>query len=370
MVADSEHDANMLYAVGMFVSDPVIYLRARGEGHVVVSDSEFARVRRQATGCKVIPLNQYERKLKKKPDASTFTAHIVRLLLRERALKKVFVPPNFPHGLARQIRRLNVRLKVKEGEFFPQREIKSAEEVKKISAALIMAEVGMAEAIQALKNSKPAKDGRLIFHHLPLTADKLRSVIDTAIIQAGGLPNHTVVACGKQSCDPHERGHGVLRANQPIVLKVAPRSRKTGYFGDIARTVVRGRASDRMRDAFQAVVAAQNLAFSRLLAKIACVEVHRAVQQFFEAAGYESGRSKGTLHGFFEPAGHGLGLENEETPILSANSRTTVKPGQVVTIAPSLCYPSLGGGVWLEDVALVTSNGARNLTKFEKILEV
>ena len=30
MVADSEHDANMLYAVGMFVPDPFIYLRLRG----------------------------------------------------------------------------------------------------------------------------------------------------------------------------------------------------------------------------------------------------------------------------------------------------------------------------------------------------
>ena len=30
MVADSAQDANMLYAVGMFVPDPFIYLRLRG----------------------------------------------------------------------------------------------------------------------------------------------------------------------------------------------------------------------------------------------------------------------------------------------------------------------------------------------------
>jgi phosphoserine phosphatase len=38
MVADSEHDANMLYAVGMFVPDPFIWLRSRGRHYVVMSD--------------------------------------------------------------------------------------------------------------------------------------------------------------------------------------------------------------------------------------------------------------------------------------------------------------------------------------------
>ena len=31
MVADTEHDANMLYAVGMFVPDPFIYLQVNGK---------------------------------------------------------------------------------------------------------------------------------------------------------------------------------------------------------------------------------------------------------------------------------------------------------------------------------------------------
>jgi len=47
MVADSEHDANMLYAVGMFVPDPFIYLRIRGREMVVMSDLEIDRARRR-----------------------------------------------------------------------------------------------------------------------------------------------------------------------------------------------------------------------------------------------------------------------------------------------------------------------------------
>ena len=48
MVADTEHDANMLYAVGMFVPDPFVYLRVRGREMIVISDLEIDRARRQA----------------------------------------------------------------------------------------------------------------------------------------------------------------------------------------------------------------------------------------------------------------------------------------------------------------------------------
>jgi Xaa-Pro aminopeptidase len=54
---------------------------------------------------------------------------------------------------------------------------------------------------------------------------------------------------------------------------------------------------------------------------------------------------------------------------MSTNSTGTLKPGHVVTVEPGLYYPEIGG-VRLEDVALVTANGARNLTRFEKVLEI
>ena len=50
MVADSEHDANMLHAAGMFVPDPFIFLRTRGRDYVVMSDLEIDRARRHSPG--------------------------------------------------------------------------------------------------------------------------------------------------------------------------------------------------------------------------------------------------------------------------------------------------------------------------------
>jgi Xaa-Pro aminopeptidase len=75
------------------------------------------------------------------------------------------------------------------------------------------------------------------------------------------------------------------------------------------------------------------------------------------------------MQGFFHGTGHGLGLEIHESPRVGATSLGVLKAGQVVTVEPGLYYPDLGG-VRLEDVALITSGAPRNLTQFEKVLEV
>lgn len=369
IVADSEHDANMLYAVGMFVPDPFIYLRLRGRQYIVMSDLEIDRARRQAPHCGVLSLDRYQTRLRERGIKNPSFSHVIKEILAERRVRRVKVPSNFPHGIATELERAGVRVKAAKGSFFPQREEKSAGEVRKISAALIMAEVGMAEAIQVLRSSRIGRDRTLLFHNVPLTSEKLRAVIDTTILQACGTAAHTIVAGGKQACDPHEKGHGPLRAHEPIIIDIYPRSQKTGYFGDITRTVVRGRASEPLRRLFDTVLQGQKIAFRRLRAGAPTNEIHKAVMGHFEKEGFATKKRNGRMEGFFHGTGHGLGLEIHEPPRVSRNSVGTLRPGHVVTVEPGLYYPEIGG-VRLEDVALVTRNGARNLTHFEKVLEV
>ncbi len=369
IVADSEHSADMLYAVGMFVPDPFIYLRLRGRCHIVMNDLEIDRARKQAPHCRVLSFSHYARKLGAAGIRAPGLPQVVAAILRERRLKKIQVPESFPVGLAKKLRSLKIKVKVKSGECFPEREFKSADEVKKISAALMMAEVGMAEGLQALKSAKAGKGGRLVYRNAPLTAEKLRAIINVAIIQAGGLANNTIVAGGKQGCDPHERGYGPLRANQPIILDIFPRSQKTGYFGDITRTVVKGRASEPVRKLYHTVARGQEVGLEKMRIGARAIDVHRAVQTFFESRGYKTGKRNGRMEGFFHGTGHGLGLEIHEAPRVSPASDTVFRMGQVIAIEPGLYYFPIGG-VRLEDVALITKSGPLNLTKFEKVLEV
>jgi Xaa-Pro aminopeptidase len=360
----------MLYAVGMFVPDPFVFFHLRGKRHIVVSDLEVDRARQQAPHCRVLSLNQIQNRLRKDGIKRNSLPQIIRHVLRSRRVKKVVVPDHFPLGLARELRRLKIKVQPRGGQVFPERAVKSADEVKKISAALTMAEVGLAEGIQALVSSKVDRKRRILFRGNPLTSEKLRAVINTAIVQAGGVPCNTIVAGGRQGCDPHERGHGILRANEPIILDVFPRSQRTGYFGDITRTVVKGRASDALQKLYRTVQRGQDIGFDHLKNGVAASEVHKRIQEFFEQEGFKTGRVNGRMQGFFHGTGHGVGLQIHEGPRVGAVSTDTLRTGHVITVEPGLYYWELGGGVRLEDMALITANGPRNLTKFEKVLEV
>jgi Xaa-Pro aminopeptidase len=369
IVADTDHDANMLYATGMFVPDAFIYLRIRGRNYIVMSDLEIDRARKQAPHCQVLSLSRFQKTLRREGVRNPGFADVLPLVLRPRRIRQVRVPQNFPLGLAADLKRRGIRAVARPGNFFPARELKSAAEVKKISAALMMAEVGMAEAMHVLRSTRIGKDRRLMHNNLPLTSERLRAVIETAIIRANGVANHTIVAGGKQACDPHEGGYGPLRAHEPIILDIFPRSQKTGYFGDITRTVVRGRASEAVRKLYNTVFRAQEAAFKQMRPGVRTADVHKTVQELFTREGYKTGKHKGRMQGYFHGTGHGLGLEIHEPPRTGPHSEGVLKTGQVVTVEPGLYYPSIGG-VRLEDVALVTNGRPRNLTQFEKVLEL
>jgi Xaa-Pro aminopeptidase len=359
----------MLYAVGMFVPDPFIFLRIRGKDYVVMSDLEIDRARRQAPHCRVLSFSRCQKKLLQSGRRKVDFSGVIHGILREQRVGSVLVPGDFPLGLADELNKLGVRTVAKSGTFFPEREQKSPAEVRHIIAALRMAEAGMAEGVRALKSARIARNRRLIHHGAPLTSEKLRAIIDTAILQAGGVASHTIVAGGKQGCDPHEPGYGPLRAHEPIILDIFPRSQQTGFFGDITRTVVRGRAGEPVRKLYDTVFQGQSMAFRKVRAGVATMDVHRTVREFFDRQGYRTGRRAGRMQGFFHGTGHGLGLEIHEAPRMGASSTGVLKPGHVVTVEPGLYYPGIGG-VRLEDVALVTGAAPRNLTRFEKVLEI
>ena len=283
--------------------------------------------------------------------------------------KKVTVAESFPLGLAKALRRHKIKVRLRDGSFFPERAIKSTDEVKKISAALLMAEVGLSEGIHALRHARIGKARRLMLNQSPLTAERLRAIIDTAILQAGGNSTHTIVAGGRQSSDPHQHGHGELHADEPIVIDIFPRSQCTGYYGDVTRTVVRGRATEFTRAMYAAVTKAQAAAMTQLRNGIRGADVHNAAEESFVESGYKTSRRNGHMEGFFHGTGHGVGLDVHEAPRLNRRSHDMLRPGHVVTVEPGLYYPDVGG-VRLEDVVLVTRKAPKNLTRFEKQLEI
>lgn len=366
IVADSESSPDMLYATRFFAPDAFIFLEKNGRRSLVLNDLEIDRGRRTAQAGEVIAYSEIAARIPAKKNSAPKFADVLARFLKEKKVCAALVPSAFPLGLANKLVKAGIRLTPAPGLFWKEREFKTAAELRLLRRALKITETGMARAMEVLRAAKIGPKNRLVWASRALTSEILRAEIDSAILRAGGLPANTIVAGGKQACDPHERGNGPLRANTLIILDIFPRAAKSGYYGDLTRTVVRGHASDAQRRLWRTVLEGQNLALKAMKPGVDGGTIHESVKDFFKQRGYPTERRNGRWAGFFHGTGHGLGLEIHEEPRFAA---TVFKPGQVITVEPGLYWPGLGG-VRIEDVATITNSGARLLSRFPKMLEL
>jgi Xaa-Pro aminopeptidase len=366
IVASSDHDPDMLYATKFFVPDPFIFLEQNGKRTIVLSDLEVDRGRKQAQADEIVSYSQFEREVQGKQKKAPPFEKVMSHFLRKRGVRSAVVPSNFPLGYAEELAGHKIRLRPTNGLFWPEREAKSEEELQLMRRASGITEKGLARAMEVLSASKPGPGKKLSWSGRTLTSEILRAEIDSAILRAGGLPANTIVAGGDQACDPHERGSGPLKADSLIILDIFPRDARSGYFGDLTRTVVRGRASEAQRRLWETVREGQALALKKMKPGVDGLDLHNEVKKFFTDRGFPTEVRAGRQVGFFHGTGHGLGLEIHEIPRFQ---KTVFKPGQVLTVEPGLYYPGLGG-VRLEDVVAVTKTGTRMLSRFEKRLEI
>ena len=366
IVAASDIDADMLYATRFWAPDPFIFLQRNGKRTLVLSDLEIGRGRRQAKANEFVAFNKIERELQGKSKKTPAYEKVLARFLKQRGVRSAIVPANFPLRYAEELNRQKIRVHATNGQFWPERETKSDQEIKWIEQALRITETGLKRAIEVLKRSSIGRDKKLRWSGKVLTSEILRAEIDTAILRQGGVPIGTIVAGGDQGCDPHDRGSGPLFGNSLIILDVFPRDGKTGYYGDITRTVLRGRATEAQRKLWQTVKDGQVLALRRIKAGVEGMSIHKAIQQLFEKRGYPTEVRKGKNVGFFHGTGHGLGLEVHDYPRLQ---KVVLKERQVLTVEPGLYYHGLGG-VRHEDVVVVTKSGCRILSRFPKPFEL
>jgi Xaa-Pro aminopeptidase len=364
--ASSEESADLRYLTKFSVPDPVLFLKQNGKTTVLLSDLEIDRGKKEAQVDEVIALSSIERPLETRQKGKPPIEKTIATFLRQRRVRKAAVPYNFPVGLANALAKEGISVEPITGLFWREREFKTDDELQLIRRAIRITEVGLARAMEVLQAAEIKPGKRLFWAGTTLTSEKLRAEIETAILHAGGTPTGSIVAGGEQACDPHERGSGPLKADSLIILDIFPKDERSGYYGDLTRTVVRGKASEAQRELWWTVSEAQKLALQKIQAGGSGAALQKEITNFFQQKGYPAEIREGRWVGFFHGLGHGFGLEIHEPPRIA---KAKFKNGQVLTVEPGLYFPGIGG-VRIEDDGVVTEKGFKVLSKFEKRLEI
>ena len=366
MIGDTERNADLYYATRFRAPDPFVFVWTETEKILMVSNLELDRARAQAQVDRVLASAHYENLVRQAGEETPSPNRVLLGMLRHLGLQSLRVPADFPLEPADFLRQAGIQIDVAPAPLFPARQVKASEEIAATRTAMQAAERGMAVAVEAIWGAS-MRDGTLYLEGEVLTSEHVRRLIHLELMGLDCTASRTIVACGPQSCDPHQEGSGPLRAGEPIIIDIFPRDNNTGYFGDITRTVVKGAAPPALRALYDTVHRGQQLALERVAAGVDGRQIHQAVLDLFTDAGYETGERDGHMQGFFHSTGHGLGLEIHEEPRIGPRAQV-LRAGQVVTVEPGLYYPELGG-VRLEDVVVVEDGGATNLTTFPVSLE-
>ncbi|MFA6172799.1 MAG: M24 family metallopeptidase [Kiritimatiellales bacterium] len=361
LISSGKSTADIRYLCGVEPPETAVLIQTGHRGTLIVSEMEYSRLRRTVKrGITVL----YPEMV-----GSSWKNGAADWIKKCAEKKNLTVIADFPLGLAEKLRRAGFRLIVSVEPVCPQREIKTADEISAVKNSQRAAVAAMNAAIKQIASSEIGKDGILRCGKTVLTSELVRATICHTLLDHDCIALETIVAGGPHSADPHERGSGPLRAGQPIVLDIFPRSTVTGYWGDLTRTVCRGPALAELKKMYNAVKAAQAAALKAVKAGAWTDDVHSAAAEELVRRGFKTETIDGVPQGFIHGTGHGVGLEIHEAPRVSSAVHKKLRAGNIITIEPGLYYPHIGG-IRIEDTVLVTKDGYEMLALCPKRLVI
>ncbi|WP_262177878.1 M24 family metallopeptidase [Haloarcula laminariae] len=368
--ADST-DSDQYYLAGFDAPDPFITLYD-GETHLLFPRSlEFGRAKRESRAETVERYVDFDHaELVEEHGPEEAVSHVLGRFLDAYDVDSVAVPPRFPLRTADGLRARGVDVTADtDGTVTEIRATKTDEEIDHIRVAQRANEAAMAAAEALLREAEVADDGTLRDDGEALTSERVREEIEVTLLRHGCSLDETIVACGADAADPHDRGSGPLSAGEPIIIDIFPQDKTTKYHADMTRTFCVGEPGETVREWYDLTERAKAAAFDALEPGATGEAVHAAVCDVYEDAGLPTLRSDDRAEtGFIHSTGHGVGLDVHELPRLSP-SGGELEPGHVVTIEPGLYDPEIGG-VRIEDIAVVTEDGYENFTDYDQNLTV
>jgi len=193
------------------------------------------------------------------------------------------------------------------------------------------------------------------------TEREVARAFEARVRELGGDPSFpAIVAAGPNGALPHaEPGEREIGRGELVVFDMG--AAIDGYCSDGTRTFATGDPGEQAIEVYEVVRKAQQASLEAIRAGVVGEDVDKVAREVIDAAG----------HGdrFGHGLGHGVGLELHEAPRLSLRSDDVLAPGEVVTVEPGIYLPGRLG-VRIEDLAVVTDGGLRNLSSLPKELQI
>jgi len=370
--ADTTRSPELRHELPLAVPDPLLYVERDGARHVVLTSFEIDRVRAVPGGPEPHAYEEfgYDDLIAQGLPRDEVLLEVVVNACRSLGVTEAVVPWTFPAKFADRLREAGLTLTPELDFFQDRRRVKSGAELAGIRRAQSAAEAGMDAARALLRRAEPNGAG-LVVDGEPLTSERIKAAIFEAFTERGTVADEFIVAHGPQSAVGHDMGSGQIAVGEPIVIDLWPRDIETACYADMTRTYVVGEPSAEIVRYHTLCKEALDRSLAAIRAGVPGADVFTLVCELFHEAGQPTQLSKqpGEVleDGFYHGLGHGVGLEVHEAPSLGRAPGAMVA-GDVVTVEPGL-YRHGFGGVRLEDLVLVTEDGAENLTDYPYELE-
>lgn len=356
------------------VGDPAALIEIAGGAPariLILREIEMDRAKKHARADAVFGYSDFAPEGGLSGDRETASAQGVVECLRRKGVKKVVTDRSLPFIYAHHVQRAGIELEYDADKGVLDRRSKDGQEVVRLAEAQRVTEQIMERACRMVARASADSAGVLRHEGSTLSSERMRAMIDTWLLELGYSNPYSIVACGREGGDCHNRGAGPLRTGQPVIIDIFPQNKETLYNGDCTRTVVHGDVPDEVAKMHAAVVEAKAAAIAATRAGVTGEAVHAETTRVITAHGYQMGLppegAPETFTSMQHGTGHGIGLDVHEPPLLDKGGPALVA-GDALTIEPGLYSPA-HGGVRVEDMVIVTESGCRNLNSLPEGLD-
>ncbi len=365
---DTESSPALRHEVPVDIGDPFLYLESDGRRVVVTNALEEVRIARAAPDLERLLTDELGRD-ELIAEGRSWVEIEQELCVRAAdrvGIRDAVVPPEFPVAIADRLRADGIDLAPDDAPFAERRRRKSAAEIAGIRRA---ADAGLdaLRAAAAMLREAEIRGDELWRGGERLTSEAVRAVIREVCghARAQAPADIMVKVMGPDPHIGHDPGSGPLIAHTPILSDLWPRDEESCCWADMTRTFVCGEISDQIHELHALILHAHKRACAAVMPGISGIELYGIACEVFEAAGHPTARTKAageTLReGFYHGLGHGVGLQVHEAPMLGRSGNDPLIAGDVIAIEPGTIVKPVGG-VRVEDLLVVTDDGAESLT--------